>query len=700
MNKVKVSRSFLGVLLLAISLGLIFAASAQQSAEELYEAAIFKKDADGDMEGAIKIFREIVDQFLTNQEIAAQAQLQIGICYEKLGQKSIKQAQEAFQKVLDNFPTQSEAVKIAREKLSTLLSAKKAARKGDEEFSIRKVMSLSILGGASPDGRMLSYVDWNTGNGELAVMEIATGKKRCLTHKAPEDESWHFVSRSIFSPDGKKLAFTQWKDDNTTDFRIINVDGSGQRVLLSGEGVYAFMPNDWTKDGKYILGLLQKNDKTNNIAYVSAIDGSLRIIREFDKSYPGKLSISSDGRWIAYDFPQDEKSDKRNIFLLSEDGSREIPLLKHPADDRLLGWSPSGEWILFSSDRSGTWDAWIIPISDGKPQGDTILVKRDFGQVQGLGLEPMGFTQDGSFYFGDRVWLEDIYAAEIDTEKTKILRPPKKIAQRFEGSNCDPVWSPDGQSLAYLSRREPEGLKSRAICIKNMNTGEEIELFPEFKNLWGLRWFPDGKYFLVSGTDENDQTGLFRVNAGTGDIDLIVTGDSGYHSPGCSPDGTKVFYDADLWKEKIFRILMFDLDTQQKKEVYRSDWQIFRMDISPDGKQVVFYEGKDDALKLISVDGGHPQVLLKLEDGGINSVAWSADGKDIFFSKTIEGNKTGKCELWRVPSEGGEPVKFDFAVEGLIDLNIHPEGSRIAFTLWHVDEEVWVMENFLPKEKK
>jgi Tol biopolymer transport system component len=143
---------------------------------------------------------------------------------------------------------------------------------------------------------------------------------------------------------------------------------------------------------------------------------------------------------------------------------------------------------------------------------------------------------------------------------------------------------------------------------------------------------------------------------------------------------------------------MFDLDTQQKKEVYRSDWQIFRMDISPDGKQVVFYEGKDDALKLISVEGGQPQVLLKLEDGGINSVAWSADGKDIFFSKTIEGNKTGKCELWRVPSKGGEPVKFDFAVEGLIDLNIHPEGSRIAFTLWHVDEEVWVMENFLPKK--
>jgi tetratricopeptide (TPR) repeat protein len=189
--KVSISRSFLGVFLLTASLGLILMASAQQSAEELYEAAVFKKDADGDMEGAIKIFREIVERFPSNVEIAAKAQLQIGICYEKLGQKTIEQAKEAFQKVIDNFPTQSEEVKIAREKLSIILGAKKNTGKEAAEFKIRKVASQR--GNISPDGRFLSFADWSTGNGELAVMEIATGEKRCLTHKAPGDESWHFL---------------------------------------------------------------------------------------------------------------------------------------------------------------------------------------------------------------------------------------------------------------------------------------------------------------------------------------------------------------------------------------------------------------------------------------------------------------------------------------------------------------------------
>jgi Tol biopolymer transport system component len=693
MNKKK--NLFIVILLLAGVTFLFSSLIRQETAKELFERALYLEETKGDLEKAIEAYLRVVKEFPDERATAAKAQLHIGLCYERLG---LTEAQKAFQRVLDNFPDQADAVKVAKEKLSTLLSAKKVVEKGDEEFRIRKVMSLSFSS-PSPDGRLLSYVDWDTGNGELAVMEIATGKKRCLTHKAPGDESWYFVEYSIFSLDGKKLAFTRWKDDDTIDLRIINVDGSGQRVLLSEKEIYDFLPNAWTPDGKYILGALQKNDKTNNIVYVSAVDGSLRIIKELDKRSPGRLGISSDGRWIAYDFPQDEKSDKRDILLLADDGSREVPLVKHPADDRFLGWAPNGDWILFSSDRSGTWDAWIMPIKDGKPQGDIKLVKRDFGRVAGLRIEPIGFIQNGSFYFGDREWLEDIYVAELDIKKSQILRPPKKTALRFEGSNSDPVWSPDGKYLAYLSRREPEGLKSSAICIMNMNTGDEIELFPKFKSPARLRWFPDGKSFLVSGTNENDQTGLFKVDAKTGEIALIVTGDSGYYVAGCSPDGKKVFYGADLWKEKIFRILMYDLSTQQKKEIYRSERQIFRMDISPDGKQLVFWEVKDNTIKLISVDGGQPKALLKLEEGAINSVAWSPDGNDIFFSKIIKGGKTGKCELWRIPSEGGKPEKFELTLDGLIDLDIHPEGSLIAFTLWHVDEEVWVMENFLPAEK-
>jgi len=362
------------LIVLSLSLGSL----AAQNGYDLFQKALAKERGEGNLEEAIELYKKVVEE-AKDKSLAAKAQLRIGICYEKLGQEKAKQAQKAFQKVIENYPGQIEIVKVAREKLITLSKIQTHTEKGDKEFRIRKVMPLDVSGALSPDGRLLSFVDWDTGSGELAVIEIATGKKRRLTHRTSGDKSWYFVTNSIFSPDGKKIAFNRWKDNDTCDLRIINVDGSGQRIILSDKEINYYWPNDWTLDGKYIL--LTKKDKTNQVAYVSASDGNVRIIKEFSNSEPGEVTLSPCGRWIAYDFKQGEESEKHDIFLLAADGGREIPLMKHPADDRLLGWAPSGDWILFSSDRSGTWDAWIVPVKDGKPQGDPRIVKRNFGKM-------------------------------------------------------------------------------------------------------------------------------------------------------------------------------------------------------------------------------------------------------------------------------------------------------------------------------
>jgi len=53
MSNGKIEVKILAVILTVMSLGMIDVTNVQQSAEELYEAAIFKKDADGDMEGVV-----------------------------------------------------------------------------------------------------------------------------------------------------------------------------------------------------------------------------------------------------------------------------------------------------------------------------------------------------------------------------------------------------------------------------------------------------------------------------------------------------------------------------------------------------------------------------------------------------------------------------------------------------------------------
>ena len=126
------------------------------------------------------------------------------------------------------------------------------------------------------------------------------------------------------------------------------------------------------------------------------------------------------------------------VFLISTDGKLDIPLVNHSADDRLLDWTPDGENILFISNRTGTYDMWSNRVADGNPAGDPELIKKDIGQI-----DPMGFTQQGSFYYSSWTNMMDVFEAKLDLGKGTILSPPKEITQRFIGSNITPDWSPD-----------------------------------------------------------------------------------------------------------------------------------------------------------------------------------------------------------------------------------------------------------------
>jgi len=680
---------------------LIFTAFGFQNSSEhkvLFEKAKYTMETKGDLNGAIKPFQEVIQKYPDEREYAAKSQYYIGICYEKLG---IRQAQKAFQKVVDNYPEQTQVVQMAQEKLTVIFRAQAFIERESKNFRIQKVGAEGALGAPSPDGRYFSFVDWESGNGELAIMEMATGKRYRLTNQSPGDESWYFVDNSLFSPDGKKLAFTRWKDDDSGELRTINADGTGERILWSSKDDY-FWLNDWTTDGKYILGIIQR-EKNNysQMALISAGNGNIQVIKDMGGIGPRTMQLCSYGRWIAFDYPQAEDSDKRDILLLENGGGQEITLVKHPADDRLLDWTCDGNWLLFSSDRSGTWDAWIIPVKDGKATGDPRLVKKNIGPRGTRGIFPLGFTQDGSFYYDVGKYWSDIYFAALNIEKIKLTNPPKKASLRFEGSNSDPNWSPDGKYLAYISSRDPD-LKSPAICIQNMDNGEQIELSPKLENFGRMSWFPDGKSLLVSGRDKNVH-GLLKVDSRTGKVSVLVpgAGRAGFHSPRISPDGKYAFYESDSWEEGTFRIMRYNLETKQEKEIYQSEWQILEMDISPDGELLAFWEGKDNTIKVIPVEGGKAKLLYELDSGGILSVVWSPDGKYIFFSKVGEGEgQGGRCDLWRISREGGEAIKYPLEADGMEELSLHPDGQQIAFKSGYYGSEIWVMENFLPEEKK
>src|SRR5579863_753257 len=167
-------------------------------------------------------------------------------------------------------------------------------------------------------------------DGDLAIRDLVTGNARHLTNNTESGGNAFF---SAISPDGKNVAYEWYTGSFAADLRLVGLDGSAPRVLFSNKEVGA-LPTDWSPDGKYVLSILVRiNPFRCQIALISVADGSVRVLKTFDRMYPGKMRFSPDGRYIAYDYPPHEESDNRDIFLLAADGSREIPLIEHPAED-------------------------------------------------------------------------------------------------------------------------------------------------------------------------------------------------------------------------------------------------------------------------------------------------------------------------------------------------------------------------------
>lgn len=667
-----------------------------QSNADLFQKALSLERSGGDLKGAIAFYRQIVEKN-DEESLAAQAQLRIGFCYEKLG---MQEARKAFELVISKYPNQTEAVKAARDKLSALQRAPAVVEKGNKEFSIRKVGDVGIFGAISPDGRNLSYVDWDTG--DLAIYEIATGNKRRLTNKGSWDQSEEFAQFSRWSPDSAQVAYDWVNKNGHVDLCIVGLDGSKPRILYSNKENISAQTYGWSPDGKQILANLEKKDGQNQIVLVSTADGSVRVLKTMKQGWPDHMNFSPDGRNIVYDFPQKEDSPERDISLLSTDGSREIPLVEHPAHDYVLGWAPDGKNILFASDRRNSLDAWIIQFSDGKVQGTPELIKSNIGPVN-----PMGFTLKGSFYYGivDRAY--DIYFAELNPQTGKILTLPKKPKTRFEGSLFLPEYSPDGKTIAYIS--VPAASHYTALSLQSLETGKMQE-FP-LKNVEMAscpRWSPDGRFILVGGLDLKGSRGIYRLDIQSGIFTLIVPAPPAHENwtttHEWSRDGKAIFLAQNTENPPYqSRIMRRDLESGTEKEFYRGSPGLFSLSCSPDGQWLAFMRrGKEGLLGIMPAAGGEHRELyrFKQEDQNFVPLRWTPDGKYILFEIVEPGQK--KWSWWRIPMEGGEPRKLGLESDSAISASFHPDGRHIVFSSPGAKSENsgnWVMENFLPPLK-
>jgi Tol biopolymer transport system component len=690
-EEIGMKRTMLGLLAAALCAALSAGYAANQAkdsrAEVALQGAIKKEVVDGDLKGAIEQYKKLAQG--RDRSVAAKALVRMGQCYETLGDA---ESRKAYERVLRDYTDQTGAVADARVRLTALKSAEPST------ITVRRVGApkTDVFGAPSRDGAYLTFRDSSE---NVKIYDLATGQIRHLTKRQSVGDSAY---ASMPSPDGKQVAYT-WHQDGIYELRVVGLDGSEPRVLYRNAETTWVRPPDWSPDGKSILTALDRKDGTSQMVLVSVRDGSVRVLKSFDERSLGRPRFSPDGRYIAYAFPQRPGSVEKDIFVLALDGGRETPLVQHPANDVDPDWTPDGKRILFLSDRTGTMGAWWIQVAEGKSQGTPELVKPDLGQD----LTPMGFTRNGSYYYGVQTQMRDVYIADLDLATGKLISAPSMATQRFVGSNDRPYWSPDGRELLFLSQRRPGVWGARALCVRSTETGAVRELASKLDQVTRVQWYPDGRSLLAVAQHPAGEFGLFRIDIQTGDFSRVRLGSGAIGwPPAWSGDGKAMFYQRSVTpKSKRTSIVVRDIETGQEKELHSvADPSHYGSGavLSRDGQQMVFMvvvadtENRATALKVMPAAGGEARDLLR----GVQlpfpaPIAWAPDGRSVLSARK-PNPRDSKTELWSISVQGGEPRKLDLAAENMRDLSVHPDGRHIAFTAGEERSEVWVMESFLP----
>jgi Tol biopolymer transport system component len=502
------------------------------------------------------------------------------------------------------------------------------------------------------------------------------------------DSSEHAYG-SVHSPDGKEIAYVWMNGEGAFEVRIIGLDGTGPRVLYSNPELSYIDVADWSADGRHILCTFARTGARSQIALLSVANGAAQVLKTFDGGGPLRSSLSPDGRYVIYDFPQEDGSADRDVWLLATRGSHEAVLVDHPANDFFPIWTADGKGIVFTSDRTGTLGIWALSVVDGSPGGAPELLRADMGKSWSI-----RFTRGNSYFYGLQTGMKDVYVAELDPETGKIAAPPAQASRRLVGANRWPEWSRDGKFLAYVSNRTPGEGDLPVVSILTLETGKVDNLFPRMAFITRLRWSPDGRSILANGRDDRGRGGLYRIDSQTGDASAVVQsqGQGFPRQSAWSPDGRTIYYSG-------AKFLARDLASGEEREVL-SD--VVNFALSPDGRFLAVPRedraSKSSVLEIVAIEDGQSRKLLRIPGSGAfaHALAWSADGRFLFFAK----DRREKRDLWRIAVETGESKKLDISMEGLSEVRPHPDGRRIAFSAGAFHAEIWTMENLLPEVQK
>ena len=175
-----------------------------------------------------------------------------------------------------------------------------------------------------------------------------------------------------------------------------------------------------------------------------------------------------------------EKLMPTKIYMMNPDGTRQERLTYDRAVDCDPVISPTGDQILFNSNRRGTRDLYLMDV-DGRN------VRPLFGFTEAYRTHPAWSPNGKRIIYSQRALGGiNIHTAGADGTSAKLIVPLENAHSGY------PTWSSDGTEIAYVVADEIHWA-SRQIRFINLYTRKQETLFPDdFPRMFNSSWAPIG----------------------------------------------------------------------------------------------------------------------------------------------------------------------------------------------------------------
>jgi TolB protein len=228
---------------------------------------------------------------------------------------------------------------------------------------------------------------------------------------------------------------------NVKEVWVADYDGANELRITNSRDLN--LNPSWSHDGQAIVYSAFRRGGAPDLLMSFIFTGVLQDLTKGQLARNGGASlpvVSPDGKRIVFHATPDGAS-APDLFVMNIDGTGRRQLTRHPDSDTTPTWSPSGNQIAFTSDRTGRAQIYIMN-ADGTGSAERLPIPD--AEADRATWAPSPFNEIA--YSARNGPGYDIKIHDLATRQTRQLT-------FSEGSNESPSYSPSGRHLAFTSTR-------------------------------------------------------------------------------------------------------------------------------------------------------------------------------------------------------------------------------------------------------